>query len=270
MILSKIIKSAACHIGIEAENKNIALHRLSELFKKIKELQNLNEDTIYNAFMERESKGSTGFGGGIAIPHCQIEGVKDFFIAVAVSRKGVNFDSFDKKKVKLFVAIVGPKGDDSAHLKLLAKVSRIFREPGKVDSLLHAPSSLSLYEEMVRSGGEEIIGKSAQRKSKMIYFIVKDEIAMEQLTEVFAEYGVINATVLRAEKMESLISKIPLFLGFFNFTNEKNTYTEVVMTAVSKDILHPMIDSIEDRVGNLDTYAGLDIIVMDIAYSKGI
>jgi len=96
-------------------------------------------DALYNAVLEREKIVSTGIGFGIAIPHAKIAQVRDFCIAIGISRTGVLYPSIDDSLVRILVMIGGPEADQGRYLKLLAKVQRFLKE--ERDRILRAPDA---------------------------------------------------------------------------------------------------------------------------------
>ena len=269
MEFSEIVKLECCEVDFNAKNKNETLHNIGKLLKRSREFRNIEEDVIFRALKEREEMGSTGFSKGIAIPHCQLEGIDHFIIAIAICKKGINFDSLDKKKSKIFVTIVGPKGDRGTHLKLLAQVSQILKEPHVIDEILHSTTKIGLYEEFLRNTNNI---KTITKKGKEVLMMltVKDESIMQDITEVFVEYGIQDSIILETQNMENLLSTTPLFMGFFNFTSEQNALTKIILVKLTKDHINALIKGLEDVFGNLDTYSALSILVLDIFFSKGI
>ena len=268
MEFSEIVKLECCEVNFTAKNKNETLHNIGKLLKRSREFRNIEEDVIVDALKERESMGSTGFSRGIAIPHCQLEGIDHFIIALAICKKGINFDSLDKKKSRIFVTIVGPKGDRGTHLKLLAQVSQILKEPHVIDEILHSTTKIGLYEEFLRNTNNiETITKKG--KEVLMMLTVKDESIMQDITEVFVEYGIQDSIILETQNMENLLSTTPLFMGFFNFTSEQNALTKIILVKLTKDHINALIKGLEDVFGDLDTYSALSILVLDIFFSKG-
>jgi nitrogen PTS system EIIA component len=269
MDLAKIIKLECCDIDFKAQDKNDALLKLVALLKHNDSLKNTSPEKIFRSLKEREEMGSTGFGKGIAIPHCRLEGLNDFVIGIAICSKGVNFDSLDKKKTKLFVTIVGPLEDRSGHLQLLAKVSLILKDNGVVENLLKAKTKIGLYEDFFRNiqNGSTEIQKNGN--DKLIILIVKDEDIMEDITEIFIEFGIQESTIIDTQQMENLLSKVPLFMGFFNFTGDKNPFSKVVLIRINEGYINAIIKSIEDIFGDLDSFSGLSLMVLDLLTYKG-
>jgi len=83
---------------------------------------------LIKTLLKRESMGSTGVGKGIAIPHARTLLVKDFKLVIGVSKKGVEFDSFDGKPVFIFFMLIAPPEESSnSYLITLGKVAEFAR-----------------------------------------------------------------------------------------------------------------------------------------------
>lgn len=269
MSLSEIVKLECCDVDFQADDKNQALQKLASLLKRSRELRDISEESLYAALKAREDIGSTGFNRGIAIPHCQLEGVEKFIISIAVSKKGIHFDSLDKKKTKIFITIIGPKGNSSEHLKLLATTSHILKEPGVVESLIQTATKISLYEEFLRNADNGVGKITHNGQDKLMILIVKDENIIQDITEVFMEYGVQDSTIIDTQQMENLLSNVPLFMGFFNFTGDKNPTSKIILVKITKDHINAIIKGLEDIFGDLDSFSDLGLMVLDLFFSKG-
>lgn len=269
MNLSDIVKLECCDIDFQAKDKTGALHNLAALLKRSREMRDINEEVIFQALKAREDLGSTGFSKGIAIPHCQLEGLDKFIISIAVCKKGINYDSLDKKKTRIFITIVGPAGKKNDHLKLLATTSHVLKEPDVIDNLLHTTTKIGLYEEFLRNSDNNLQGKVKKGRDKLMIMIVKDENIMQDITEVFIEYGVQESSIIDTQQMENLLSNVPLFMGFFNFTGDKNPTSKLILVKISKDHINAVIKGLEDIFGDLDSFSDLAIMVLDLFFSKG-
>jgi Phosphotransferase system mannitol/fructose-specific IIA domain (Ntr-type) len=136
--------------------------------KAVHNLKKLNQKNIFR--FERTGKlGSTGLGGGIAIPHAKIEGLDDFVLALAISQKGVQFEAADNRKVHIFFVLLGPSNSPNEHLKMLSAISRTLRDEDIKNELLAAHSSESIYETIAMSSGEEARKELPQEKKKLPY-----------------------------------------------------------------------------------------------------
>lgn len=101
--------------------------------------------TIAAALAEREKLGSTGFGGGVAIPHGKIEGLARVFGYFARLETPVDFQSVDDLPVDLVFMILSPPDAGADHLKALARVSRLLRDRDTVAKLRGARSHDALF-----------------------------------------------------------------------------------------------------------------------------
>ncbi|HSE62993.1 MAG TPA: PTS sugar transporter subunit IIA [Thermoanaerobaculia bacterium] len=90
---------------------------------------------------ERERLGSTGLGGGVAIPHCKTRDLADVLLAVGVSRKGIDFGAADGVPVTLIFLVVSPSDAPGLHLQALARISRVIRMPGVADDVRQAATA---------------------------------------------------------------------------------------------------------------------------------
>ncbi len=92
-------------------------------------ITNLPARLIFDALLQRERLGSTGIGGGIAIPHSKFDGLKSLVGLFARIEKPIAFDSLDGEPVDLVFVLLAPEGAGADHLKGLSKVARVLRNP---------------------------------------------------------------------------------------------------------------------------------------------
>lgn len=122
---------------IEAVDKQGVLREFARLLKSMNRVD--NEEELVQALLEREALGSTGIGDGVAIPHGKLPRGSEMIVAFGRSRTGVDFQSMDGKPVFLFFLLVTPETKPGDHLKALARISRILKNPLLRDSLRTAP-----------------------------------------------------------------------------------------------------------------------------------
>lgn len=105
----------------------------------------LNAGDVVDKLVERERLGSTGFGGGVAIPHGKLDGL-DHVVGIFVQlAKPVDVHAIDDLPVDLIFCLLSPPDAGSEHLKALAQVSRWLRNPGFVAKLRGAGSADAVY-----------------------------------------------------------------------------------------------------------------------------
>ena len=86
-------------------------------------------EALVRVLLERESLGSTGIGDGVAIPHGKLSFITNMVVAFGRSSRGVDFQSLDAKPVYLFFLLVTPDNKPGDHLKALARIFRIVKNP---------------------------------------------------------------------------------------------------------------------------------------------
>jgi nitrogen PTS system EIIA component len=107
----------------------------------------LKEDRLVAVLLDREKLGSTGIGEGVAIPHGKLAGMgmEGLQAVFGVSRQGVDFESIDGKPTHLFFALVAPENSAGVHLKALARISRLFKNPRFRAAILEAPTAADIH-----------------------------------------------------------------------------------------------------------------------------
>lgn len=122
--ISSFLSPADVFLDVRAPNKISLLH---ELAARASPSTGLTSDVIVAELMKREQLGSTGMGGGVAIPHARYIGLKKPFGLVARLKPAVDFDAIDNLPVDLVFVLLVPAAAEGDHLNLLAAVSRRMR-----------------------------------------------------------------------------------------------------------------------------------------------
>jgi mannitol/fructose-specific phosphotransferase system IIA component (Ntr-type) len=126
---------------LDQDNKIDCLRGLVQCLSESEELG--NEDSIFDAIMEREQLLSTGFGLGLAIPHAKLNIIDDFIVGLAIHREGVPFDSLDDQPVHILVMILGPDQKQDEYLKVLSRVTAFLKD--KREAILSLEDNEELY-----------------------------------------------------------------------------------------------------------------------------
>jgi nitrogen PTS system EIIA component len=112
---------------LEAVDKRGVIDEFSRLLKATGRIKDTDE--FIRVLLERESLGSTGIGDGVAIPHAKLHLFPEMVVAFGRSSKGVDFQSLDAEPVHLFFLLVTPDDRPGEHLRALARISRILKNP---------------------------------------------------------------------------------------------------------------------------------------------
>lgn len=102
---------------------------LQELAARAAELTGQNDRVIFDILMQREKLGSTGVGNGIAIPHGKLANLGKLFGLFARLDRAIDFEALDGQPVDLVFLLLAPEGAGADHLKALARVARLLRDP---------------------------------------------------------------------------------------------------------------------------------------------
>ena len=105
----------------------------------------LSQRPLTEALLEREKLGSTGIGEGVAIPHGKLPGIPGLLAAFGRKKAGVDFASIDGKPTQLFFVLFAPENSAGLHLKALARISRLFKQPSFRQSILDAGGAAEIF-----------------------------------------------------------------------------------------------------------------------------
>ena len=269
MRLFEILDKECCSISLTARHKDEVLRELAGLAMRNASLSPFGADAIAAAFSSREQEGTTGFGEGVALPHIRLKGLDRFIVFIAVSKHGVDFDALDKKRVKLFFAIIAPEEKVNEHVQILASISRAVGATNLKQELLNAGTVGVLYETFIRSI-QQISGPQDQRrKMKLMYVVLYLEEFLYHILEYFIQEGIDGATIIESSGMGEYISNIPLFASFIGFMNEGKNRSKTIIALIPEERQQEIIAGIEEITGDLDKKEGAMIIVTDVAFYKG-
>ena len=105
----------------------------------------LNKERLLEVILERERLGSTGIGYGVAIPHARLKGLNSVIILFGRSLSGVEFQALDERPAHLFFLIVAPEDSTTAHIKILARISRLLQDAVLRNRLMVASTQEEIY-----------------------------------------------------------------------------------------------------------------------------
>lgn len=100
---------------------------------------------IFDTLLQRERLGSTGAGNGVAIPHGKLPGIKHITALFARLERPIDFESLDDLPVDVVFLLLAPEGAGADHLKALARIARVMREPDKIDKLRDTSDKAAIY-----------------------------------------------------------------------------------------------------------------------------
>ncbi|MGE4505609.1 MAG: PTS sugar transporter subunit IIA [Desulfovibrionaceae bacterium] len=108
-------------------------------------LPGLDKDKALTVLLERESLGTTGIGDGIAIPHGKLDDLEEIVVAVGRSEQGVEFEALDHQPCRIFFLVLAPDQVAGQHLRILAHISRLLKDPDFRANFLSANTADALW-----------------------------------------------------------------------------------------------------------------------------
>jgi mannitol/fructose-specific phosphotransferase system IIA component (Ntr-type) len=135
MRISDFVVREAIIPDLAAVNKEGVIREMVDSLGAAGQFRGAESEDIVRAILKREFLGSTGIGRGVAIPHTKHSGVERLIGTVAVSSKGVGFESLDGEPVYVFVLLISPQDRPGDHLRALENVSRCLRDDSFVRAL---------------------------------------------------------------------------------------------------------------------------------------
>jgi Kef-type K+ transport system membrane component KefB/mannitol/fructose-specific phosphotransferase system IIA component (Ntr-type) len=132
--LEHLLKTENIIPNLKFETKEGIVWELVESLFESKRIPQIK--SIYYSVMARENYLSGGLVNGLAIPHAHTDEVAEPLIALGIKKNGVNFDSIDKKPTSIIILILTPESASSIHIRLLANLSRLGRQPHKIKEIV--------------------------------------------------------------------------------------------------------------------------------------
>jgi PTS system nitrogen regulatory IIA component len=256
-------------LGSKASNKTEALTEIARLAKKSSVLAKVSERQILDALLQREQVGTTGFGEGIAIPHCRLDGIDEFVAGLLIAPEGIDFQSLDGEKTTTFFFIIGPQSQRNRHIQLLSAISKILKKPDVIQRFIEAFDEKrvgQIVEELFRLVD---IGTAPEPKSGRCLFhvFVQVEEYFEDLLQIFSAAVDGSITVLETNAAGYYLHRLPLFSAYWS--ESQKGYCRLILAVVEKDLCNDVIRRIHTVVENLENNTGVLITVQELFYSSG-
>ena len=142
MDLGDLIAPEAVIASLKANSKKQVIQAIAE---KAAALTGQPEREVFETLLQREKLGSTGVGGGIAIPHGKLRNLDRIFGLFARLPKPVDFEALDDQPVDLVFLLLAPEGAGADHLKALARIARHLRHSGVANKLRASTDKSALH-----------------------------------------------------------------------------------------------------------------------------
>ena len=142
MTLTDIVAPNAIIPALKVNGKKQAIQ---ELAARAAELTGQSERAILDILLQREKLGSTAVGNGVAIPHGKLPNLGRLFGLFARLERPIDFEALDNQPVDLICLLLAPEAAGADHLKALARVARLLRDPKIAHKLRESRDADALY-----------------------------------------------------------------------------------------------------------------------------
>jgi nitrogen PTS system EIIA component len=142
MTLTDLVAPQAIIPALKVNGKKQALQ---ELAARAADLTGQNERAVLEILLQREKLGSTGVGNGVAIPHGKLPKLGRLFGLFARLERPIDFEALDNQPVDLIFLLLAPEAAGADHLKALARVARLVRDPETTRKLRESSDTDALY-----------------------------------------------------------------------------------------------------------------------------
>ena len=145
--LESILTPGRSLVNVPGGSKKRVLEQIAKVIAQ--DLPDLDAQAIFESLIAREKLGSTGFGNGIAIPHCRMAGCNSPLSAVLRLEAPVDFDAIDGAPVDLLFVLLVPQAATDEHLELLRQIASMLDREDVRQRLRQAPTNDELYQVVV-------------------------------------------------------------------------------------------------------------------------
>jgi len=152
MLLTDLVVPQAIVPALRVNTKKQALQ---ELAARAAAMTGRNEREVLEVLTQRERLGSTGIGSGIAIPHGKLATLDRLFGLFARLERPIDFEALDGQPVDLMFLLLAPEAAGADHLKALAQVARLLRDPKVAMKLRESRDGEALYAVLTTPPGEK-------------------------------------------------------------------------------------------------------------------
>lgn len=142
--LENILTPGRSLVNVPGGSKKRVLEQIANLISE--QVPDLDAQVVFESFIAREKLGSTGFGNGIAIPHCRLKGCSSPVSALISLNLPVDFDAIDGEPVDLLFVLLVPEEATNQHLELLRQIASMLDQKDVRDKLRGATTNEALYQ----------------------------------------------------------------------------------------------------------------------------
>lgn len=265
MKLIDSVKPGCVIAQAEVEDKDALLQLIAATAAKSESLSGTSRDEILKALRAREDLDSTGYGDGIAIPHCRLPGVDEFLIGIITLASPVDFEAIDDQAVNFIAFIIAPDTESKQHIRILSQISRVLQISKAIKEMRGIESAENLRESFLRWAVDEPDTEPAGKN--LFHVFIQEEAYFQDILQIFGSINASTAFVMEIENSSAYLAKLPLFAGFWSDNPEH--FGRMIVALVPKNMTNEAIRRIEQVTGKLSDNPGVILTVQSLFYCDG-
>ncbi len=265
MDLKDMLPADTIDPSFNAHNSDAVLERIADISAHHPLLAKHPPATVLAALRERESRGSTGFTDGIAIPHCGFGGLGGFALGIVLVPEGVEFGAAGGGPSSIFFFPIGDSEDRTGHIQLLSSISVFLKEEENRDFLLRARSAREIHAYV----SEHLHVQTQDGAGPFCLFevFVQNTSYFEDILQIFASNVDGSVTVLDLKSAGSYLHPLPLFSALW--TRDAEQETKLIRGIVKKSQVNDVIRRINTIESGILSRPGVLVAVQDLFYAAG-
>lgn len=160
MKLGGLFQSKSILLDVEETEVRNLFERMVGAVKEAGPFPDMDEQSVVQSLVEREKEGTTGIGGGIAIPHAKIQEVDETTGAFARTEKGIDFRAVDGKAVRLFFLVLSPEEEAELQLEALQHITNAIKNRPHLTKFLRRAGTKKEVLDLFEEADEELLVES--------------------------------------------------------------------------------------------------------------
>ncbi|MBN2790555.1 MAG: PTS sugar transporter subunit IIA [Candidatus Delongbacteria bacterium] len=225
------------------------------------------QKNVFKKLKDREDLGSTGFGNGIAIPHCALDNIDEFIVGIIIVLNGIDFDSLDKEPTKVFVFIIAPEKKRNHHIRFLSAISGILKQEQAVNEMLSEKTPTAVLESFLRYSLPSATNKKESKEFNLLHIYCQLEEKFDEIMGIITEVSECDISVIEGNNAGKYIHAMPLFAKFWG--DESQGFQRIITTVLPKTNTNDILRKINNIIDKLPERTGVMVYMQTIDYING-
>ena len=212
----------------------------------------VNQKKFLEALWDREEMSSTELISEVAFPHARSKIVEKLFLCIIIIKEGIDYHNPELGPAKIIFFFGSSDKYNKIYLQLLAKSSRLLKEPDFRAQILKAQTRDEIYEILIAYDEEET--ESKEDDNYLMILTLNDVNKMNEVLSSMVEVGITNASIVDTISMAKKLSyEMPIFAGLSYMSQVKSKRSNVIMCYITrKDIAHKLRSLLKKNGVDLD------------------